>query len=108
MKTPKWIEQRLELVTERRSYPLAGDPRHYRYRETDKKPCDDCGKLVLDRRIESRKVFSPCVHWKNKCVACDKIRNPRTGEWDLEPHTSHYHFKTWLEEINNKEHNKNC
>jgi hypothetical protein len=51
--------------------------------------CDDCGKLVENRRTNIVKNTSPWPHCKESCVNCQLIRHPETGEFTLTRHTNY-------------------
>ena len=52
------------------------------------KDCEDCGKLVSDRRINFQKQTllgrRPNVpHWKIHCSVCNMYRNPLNNKFEL-------------------------
>jgi hypothetical protein len=42
-------------------------------------PCEACGKPCVDRRLRSRQVRVPKVHWRTKCESCNLWRDPESG-----------------------------
>jgi hypothetical protein len=59
------------------------------------KPCEDCGKLVEDRRIRisvSKESHVRQGHCKHHCQSCKLYKNPITGEFDMTFHQIHTHF----------------
>lgn len=47
------------------------------------KPCEDCGMIVTDRTVTSRKHSIPHHHWRKSCSACKMYFNPKSGKWDI-------------------------
>lgn len=47
-------------------------------------PCEDCGRIVTDRRIWIKRYFAPFDHWREICKGCDKIKNPTTGQFEVD------------------------
>jgi len=48
-----------------------------------RKPCEDCPRLVKDRRLEATCILKPIRHWIQKCVNCDQYLDRDTGEYNL-------------------------
>lgn len=46
--------------------------------------CEDCG-LICDhgRRVESRVYFTGSRHWRERCLTCNRFRNPESGCFDV-------------------------
>lgn len=43
-------------------------------------PCDGCGKTINKcRSVTYKKLQHPYENWKEKCMLCNKVRNPETG-----------------------------
>lgn len=41
------------------------------------RPCMlDCGKQVIDQRVEKRLVFTPVRHWRTRCANCQSFVHP--------------------------------
>jgi hypothetical protein len=48
------------------------------------KPCDDCGKQVVNRRIWNRLFFTPIeAHWRKTCSGCNKTLHPELKTYSL-------------------------
>jgi hypothetical protein len=49
--------------------------------------CTDCGQLCANGRRTELQVYSSNNkrHWRERCVTCNKVKNPYTGEFDLKP-----------------------
>lgn len=48
------------------------------------KPCEDCG-LKVDNRVVSKKLYTfPKNHWRTQCENCRRVRNPESGQFDVE------------------------
>jgi len=62
--------------------------------------CEDCGKLVENRRTNIIKNTAPWPHCKESCVNCQLIRHPETGKFTL---TRHANYARILRNINNKD-----
>ena len=50
--------------------------------KSNPKPCDDCGRIVIDRIVTIKKNGYPITHIREKCKSCDKYRNPVSGEFN--------------------------
>lgn len=46
-------------------------------------PCDDCERVVQDRRVEIKQYDFPFKHWRRRCLACCRFYNPETEQFDL-------------------------
>jgi len=46
------------------------------------KPCDDCGEIVTNRRVEIKVYDNPYPHWRKNCVTCKMTEHPLTGRFD--------------------------
>ena len=46
-------------------------------------PCEDCERVIVDRRVELKQYSFPFLHWRQRCLACSKFRNPETQKFDL-------------------------
>ncbi len=51
--------------------------------KTKPKQCEDCGKLVEDRRVHTSLYQNPQQHWRSRCHPCNMTLNPTTGQYDL-------------------------
>jgi hypothetical protein len=47
------------------------------------KPCEDCGKVVADRRLNIKKNVQPVFYWKKQCSVCNLCEHPITKEYSL-------------------------
>lgn len=47
------------------------------------KPCEDCGFVIEERMLTLAATQTPIPHWKEKCLACNKWRNPDTGKFEF-------------------------
>lgn len=47
--------------------------------------CDDCGRYCENGRKKEKKLYelNNKRHWREKCITCNKARNPYTGYFDL-------------------------
>jgi hypothetical protein len=88
---PKDILNRLEFKTSKKEPALGPVLRKVNPIE---KPCDDCGKIVLDRRVRlsvnRSKLTKP--HVKHHCQACKLYKNPTTGKFDMTFQEINRHF----------------
>jgi hypothetical protein len=57
------------------------------------KPCEDCGIVGKDRRIECKIYSTGGDHWRKRCTQCNNVYNPDTGKFDLDSRTAHFYFK---------------
>jgi len=48
------------------------------------KACEDCNKLVTDRRVSYSKRHTPKPHVRIKCTGCNLYKNPNTNNFDCE------------------------
>lgn len=48
------------------------------------KVCDDCNKLVTDRRVSYSKRNTPKPHVRIKCTGCNLYKNPNTNNFDCD------------------------
>ena len=72
-----------------------GDPLRVKKVKHQARPCEDCGKLVEDRRIRisvSKESHVRQAHCKHHCQSCKLYKNPTTGEFDMTFHQIHTHF----------------
>ena len=88
---PKEIMDRLEWKKSlfQQDDPVIKSIRH------DPKPCEDCGKMVADRRVRSSINYGSqqkLPHIKHHCKSCGLYRNPETGEyeWTFSDVNAHY------------------
>lgn len=81
MQIPNDIEKR---ITWRPKKTDTQEPRRIAKIEPIATQCDDCGKTVVNRRTVTRKLTTPYDHWRTDCKLCGKIRDPRTGNYDLD------------------------
>jgi hypothetical protein len=52
--------------------------------------CGDCGRHCPDgRRVESKLCTTGQKHWRTRCQACDRYQDPATGEFTLDPKSTH-------------------
>ena len=89
---PKEIMDRLEW---KKSLVEQDDPVIKSIRH-DPKPCEDCGKIVEDRRIRSSVNYGSATkiaHIKHQCKSCGFYRNPTNGvyEWTFQEINSHFY-----------------
>jgi hypothetical protein len=64
------------------------------------KPCDDCGKEVINRRIWNRVLFTPERHWRKTCSGCNLNQHPETGKYTISQNGAKAFFSTF---INNRD-----
>lgn len=57
------------------------------------KPCEACGLIGQDRRIECKIYHTGGAHWRQRCSQCNKVLNPDTGCFDLDPGYAHIYFR---------------
>lgn len=62
------------------------------------KPCDDCGRVVKDRKEEIREHQFPQPHWRKRCKACKKTWNPHTHAYDLTDKDTPVFFRRLIKE----------
>lgn len=60
--------------------------------------CQDCGKWCEQgRKVESRKYLTNMVHWRNRCVTCNRWQHPDTKEFNLTPSSSASYYNHWVQ-----------
>jgi hypothetical protein len=63
--------------------------------------CEDCGKHCENgRRMEIKQYDTNRIHWRKRCVTCEKNENPWTGEFDLTPQKAATEWAGWLRKTN--------
>jgi len=73
----------LERITWTKNGKLPGDPDYIKSISHTPQPCEDCGLIVENRRIQQRFHDSPQKHFRKKCLNCKKFYNPQTKQYDL-------------------------
>lgn len=48
------------------------------------KACDDCNKIVTDRRVSYSKRQTPKAHVRIKCTGCNLYKNPNTNKFECD------------------------
>lgn len=56
-------------------------------------PCEDCGKIVVNRVVNCRKNIHPFPHYKTNCNICKLYKNPDTDKFDLNQSQIHYYYR---------------
>jgi hypothetical protein len=82
MQIPKEIQDRLILRTRPTEdadtvYPSEVELKH------EPKQCDDCERVVVNRRTAIKQYETPQPHWRNVCLTCKKVKHPETGKYTL-------------------------
>jgi hypothetical protein len=54
---------------------------HIKSIECDPKPCEDCDRIVVDRRVIWRKHDDDTV--RKKCMSCKLFYNPLTKKYEI-------------------------
>lgn len=60
--------------------------------------CEDCGLVVKDRVVTQTVYLFPKKHWRIACSGCRKVKNPETGDFDIEARRAQNHFTSILKE----------
>lgn len=65
--------------------------------------CDDCGRHCENGRHLEKKIYEANKkrHWREKCLTCDRFKNPYTGEFDLAPSVASTKWNAYLRETKN-------
>lgn len=60
--------------------------------------CQDCGEYCPNGRHTEKKMYEAnrTRHWREKCVTCNKFKNPLTGEFDLDPSIASHKWNQFL------------
>lgn len=60
--------------------------------------CEDCGKHCPNGRKKEAKVYQTGKnrHWRQRCVTCDRTKNPYTGQYDLDGTQSSHVWNSYL------------
>jgi len=64
----------------------------------ESQPCDDCGKIVLNRVVVKKLLTYPIKHWRNHCNNCNSTQDPRTGEYRLKGAASNNAWTRFLKD----------
>jgi hypothetical protein len=67
----------------------------------EKKPCEDCGKMVVDRRIWNRVLWTPDRHWRKTCSSCNLNQHPVTKEYTVSNSNVLLVYKDYLARLSN-------
>lgn len=57
------------------------------------KSCGDCGKQVVNRRIECKVYTTEDKHWRRRCTACDLVWDPESQTYAIPPTHAHFYFR---------------
>ena len=60
------------------------------------RPCEDCGKQVVNRRIWRRVFYTPDRHWRTTCSGCNLTQHPETKEYVVANSSVTTVFCEWL------------
>lgn len=60
------------------------------------KPCEDCGLIVKDRRIQMTMYSYPKPHWRSNCVQCRKTQDPETKKFTVPTQSAQPFFTSYL------------
>jgi hypothetical protein len=60
------------------------------------KPCEDCGEVVKDRRVQSTMYSYPKAHWRKNCVQCRKTQDPETKQFTIPTQSAQLYFTAFL------------
>ena len=60
------------------------------------RPCGDCGKQVINRRIWRRIFWTPVRHWRTTCSGCNLTQHPETGLYAVSNNGVTNVFREWL------------
>jgi hypothetical protein len=60
------------------------------------KPCEDCGKQVINRRIWRRIFLKPERHWRTTCSGCNLTQHPETKQYAVANSNVTSIFREWL------------
>jgi hypothetical protein len=65
------------------------------------KACEDCGKMVAGRVLETKQYYTNRPHWRKKCAGggCGLYENPMTGQFDV---TGKQSQALWARYTNNR------
>jgi hypothetical protein len=65
--------------------------------------CDDCGCDCPQGRKKEKKLYQTgskkLRNWRERCVTCNKNKNPFTGKFDLSPQEAPHIWTTFLREV---------
>ena len=54
-------------------------------------PCDDCGIIVSNRRVQHKK-YASAPHWRSQCMSCNLFKD-ENGNFTIDPKQQHHYFK---------------
>lgn len=62
--------------------------------------CEDCGDICPEGRKKEKKLYetSGKRNWRERCVTCNRNKNPFTGKFDLTPSEAPHVWTTYLRE----------
>lgn len=64
--------------------------------------CEDCGELCPEGRQKEKKLYETGgkknSHWRERCITCNKSRNPFTDKFDLTTQQASYTWTAYLRE----------
>lgn len=60
------------------------------------KPCEDCGRDCVNRRLEIKFIQRPKPHWRTTCVNCKLTQNPTTGLFEIKGSESQAFFRNFF------------
>lgn len=73
--------------------------RHYpgiKHINCDRRRCEDCNNMVIDRRVEHVRVDEPVLHWEHHCTACDLYQHPETKEFTVARSKKRFVFRDFF------------
>lgn len=64
--------------------------------------CDDCGELCNNGRQKEKKLYETGgkknSHWRERCITCNRSKNPFTGKFDLSAQQASAVWTSYLRE----------
>ncbi len=64
--------------------------------------CEDCGEYCANGREKEKKLYETGgkknSHWRERCLTCNKAKNPFTGKYDLSIQQASYVWAAYLRE----------
>jgi len=58
--------------------------------------CDDCNRIVVDRKTELKVHAWPKRHWREYCTNCKKYKNPESGKFEVSAATAPSFFRHYV------------
>lgn len=60
--------------------------------------CESCGRYCENGQHTEKKLYEANnkKHWREKCVTCNKFKNPISGKFDLDPSVAAHKWNAFL------------